>query len=401
MRVILVSLAFAFPSLSVASEYISQPVTASQLSISALQINPITETFTPKPRRKTKLDYTVWDEFLTKTVLPTGASTRQFAKGLREQTGTRIPSGHESKLKLEGNKIILSRFTKAHKKWISDYRYGLESMATEQDITTFEKSEQLAFWINLHNAALIETLALNYPLRKPSEFMVPEHNALLHDAKIITIRNTPLSLRDIREKIVYAHWTDPKVFYGFGLGDIASPTLQNQAYTSGNVETLLSEGAREFTNSLRGYRSGKVSKLYNDISKFYFKDFEKDLAAHFNTYMRDDVKAELAEYGIQGTSKYEKHIADLTGGTGARVSSLNLTSYQVSGGRLGRVSVGGETSDSNAVASNITESGLRQMHGAIGSFAVALSDKTRTLEKMGLSDNGTVIIEDFETPSED
>ncbi len=334
------------------------------------------DAFIPRPTRNTGIGHTVWSSFLEKTVVVTGQSTRQYAKSRSMRTGTRLAFGHTSRLRLEGNKVYFSKFTDAHQAAIGNYRQQLVDIANKHDITSFPKDEQLAFWYNLHNAVLIETIAANYPLKKPSEFILKDQNRLLHDAKLLNIKGQALSLRDIREKIVYRNWTDPKVIYGFTLGDIGSPSIQQEAFTSDNTDKLLTKSATEFTSSLRGYRGGKVSQIYKDVQSFYFPSFEKDLMRHYNQHMRGDVKDELSEYGIEETARYEDDIMDLVGGSGEarQFSNMSMT------GQRG-----------NSVPAHL--------QGTAVEFTQEIRLKFVELKKMNLLEEGDVTIEDIPTES--
>ena len=126
----------------------------------------------------------------------------------------------------------------------------LERISGELDIAALPRNEQLAFWFNLHNAAMLEAIAREWPVRQPREIMVD--GVPLDDAQFLTVRGIAMSLRDIRENIVFANWRDPKVIYGFWRGEIGGPALEREAYTGANVNSLLDIAAQDFVNSLRG-----------------------------------------------------------------------------------------------------------------------------------------------------
>jgi len=140
----------------------------------------------------------------------------------------------------------------------------------------------------------------------------------LDQAKIINIQGTPLSLKDIREKIVYANWKSPDVIYGFFTGTIGSPSIQAYAYTAANVRKLLDRNAVEYTNSLRGFRrfgeTRYISSLYKSVNNFYFRDFNNDVAKHFSDHMRAEIYADYAQGGKLNTAIKDAYIADLVNG---------------------------------------------------------------------------------------
>ena len=261
-------------------------------------------------RREHRIDYTHWDEALGWMVIPMGPSIRQGAPRVDPITGTRRITGHESRYRLEGNRVAFSFLTPEIRQALSEYRADLERVGTELDLTSLPRNEQLAFWLNLHNVAMIEALSKHYPLTEPEEFG-------LDDAKLVTVDGVALSPRDIREKIVYPNWRDPKVIYGFWRGTIGGPSIQRLAYTGGNVDALLALSGEEFVNSLRGVEawggSLRVSRIYAEAAPFYFSD-DASLRAHLTRFAADDVRELLSKNAGTGYNSFESDLADLSRG---------------------------------------------------------------------------------------
>jgi hypothetical protein len=213
------------------------------------------------------------------------------------------------------------------------YREELQAIGDTIPIHTLPRNEQLAYWFNLHNVALLEQLSREWPLREPREVMLD--GVPLDDARFITVQGVSMSLRDIRENIVFAHWRDPKVIYGFWRGEIGGPALQPAAFSGQNVASLLDLSAGEFVNALRGTekRGGTlhVSKFYTEVAPFYFPDFVTDLRAHLEIYAEDEVGAILAETTGAEASISETVIADMAGGS----RGANYLAGSASGSRPG------------------------------------------------------------------
>lgn len=266
-----------------------------------------------------RIDYAHWDEALGWFVIPMGPSMRQTAGRVVPATGTRFVYGHQSRLRLEGNRVAFSFMNPRILNALTAYRKDLEQIGSTLEISKLPRNEQLAYWINLHNVAVIEAIALQYPMRQPSRKRFGTNGATLQDAKLVTINGIELSPRDIREKIVYPNWKDPRVIYAFWRGDIGGPTIQRNAFTGANVDFLLSLGAEDFVNSLRGVESWggqlRVSKIYQEAEPFYFPDKEV-LRAHLSKFARDDVKKIIAKRTRIGFNRYEDDIADMLYGQG-------------------------------------------------------------------------------------
>ncbi|MEL6486448.1 MAG: DUF547 domain-containing protein, partial [Pseudomonadota bacterium] len=263
------------------------------------------------------IDYEIWDYALKQMVVWMGPSLRQRpAVSAQSIDRGRIRTGHNSRFRTEGSLVAFSRMDRSAIASFTEYRQELEQVGDTLDITTLPRNEQLAFWFNLHNVAMVEQIAINWPMREPRSFEVD--GVPLNEARFITIRGVAMSLRDIRENIVYANWKDPRVIYGFWLGEIGSPSLEPAAFTGGNVNSLLSIKAEEYINSLRANeKRGKilhVATLYEDVSRFYFPDFNADVRAHMAEFANEDVAKLLERTSEMKASIREWDIADMSGG---------------------------------------------------------------------------------------
>ena len=278
----------------------------------------ILDRYAPNPSRGSTINYELIDEALDVVVFNAGPSTRRPAPRLEAGVGSRQRKGHDSRFRLEGNKIFFSQFDDATETAISDYRQSLEAIGRSVDITTLARNEQLAYWINLHNLVVIDEISQRYPTRFPRRLKIGEERAAFHDAKLIDLGGPEkLSLRDVRE-IVSTHWSDPRVIYGFFRGDVGGPSIRSQAYTGANVGERLDRQAREFVNSLRGVSSGRtkayVSEIYDEARPHHFADWPGALRAHLREHADEEVTAILDKTTGIAFGQYDERIADLAGG---------------------------------------------------------------------------------------
>jgi len=277
--------------------------------------------FTPRPQSKKRtLDYSIWDEALEKVVIDLGPSTRLRADSARPSIGTRFVRGHKSAYRLEGSRFTFEFITDDYAQGLTDYRMDLQDVATKYDITTFPKEEQLAFWLNLYNVATIEKIADSYPVQRPDsiKIKIKDQKYTLDEAPFITISGVTLSLRDIRENIVYKNWDNPLVIYGFFRGEVGGPSLQKYAFTGADVNLMLTQNADDFVNSLRGFNLGfstrNVSEIYQEAAPYFFPNFETDLEKHLKLYANEEVGAEVSKPLPFRIERYDNMIADLSGG---------------------------------------------------------------------------------------
>lgn len=327
--------------------------------------------FTPRPSTNIRLDFSIWDEMLKEMVYYTGPSLRQRASRPEPLVGSRQVFGHTSPYRLEGNRVLFEELGPEFSAIIGDYIIDLVEIGNNLDLQSLPRDEQLAYWLNLHNALVIKAIADDYPVGSPST-LTDDTGREFHDILRITINGTPLSLRNIRQDIVYQNWSNPLVIYGFFHGDIGSPSIQRKAYSGKDIQNTLSFSADEFANSLRGFmafgKTARISRHYDDAAPYYFQNFDSDVRAHFASLMKPDVKEQLDKTNNPlKLARYEDAIADLTKGEANRGNYSQISSSNSTGG-----------------PPSILDRALREQ-----------SDKFRRIRKRGLF--GTVTIEDIQT----
>lgn len=266
----------------------------------------------------TKLDFSVWNTALGWFVLRMGPSLREHAPAPDRMTGSHLTFGHDSPYRLEGNRVAFSLMTNDMRKVVSEYRRELEALPDTVPIARLGRNEQLAYWINLHNAAMIEQLAAAYPVKSPDFVRIDGSSLALDETKFITVSGVRMSPKDIRTKIVYPNWRDPQVMYGFWHGEIGGPSISRRAFTTDNLSQELGDAAREFVNSLRGtQRSGDrllVSEIYAEAAPFYFRDWPAAVRAHLMKYAEPAVSKLVQSTGPVHATLSEHDIADLSKG---------------------------------------------------------------------------------------
>ena len=295
---------------------VSQTLETSALTHTQKDISDI---FKPNPSDNTHLDFQIWSDWLVANVFFMGPSRRVLSKSRLSPSarvsGSRFIQGHRSRNIFEGNKVPYGTLHPDHKAFLADYQADLETLSTTLDITTLSRNDQLAYWFNLHNVALINNIAAQSLIRRPNRITpIKGSSETLQDAKIVTVAGHKLSLRDIREKIVYPNWQDSVVIYGFHTGVLGSPNISITAFDAENVRSILEYNAGEFTNSLRGYKDGKISSLYKEVSPYFFDNDEAEIRAHFKRFQRPELFAELSSYEKLKWQKPNNEVADLAGG---------------------------------------------------------------------------------------
>jgi len=262
-----------------------------------------------------RVDYEAFTMILNSVVLDVGHSNRRPAGRQLRITGSRLSPESNSVYRYEGNRVALHLFEDIHDETISEYRAELEALPQQVALSELSRNEQLAYWLNLHNLVIIDLLQERYPLRRIDREDID--GVPLLDAPVVTVDGVTMSLNDIRLRVVAEHWDDPRIIYGFFLGAIGGPSLQDDAFSGARVWTQLESNAREFVTSLRGVdslgRQPRISPLYEDFAVLF--DSPDALKAHLRTFANTDVRAHID--AIEGAPEYLRfdwNVADMTNG---------------------------------------------------------------------------------------
>lgn len=273
------------------------------------------------------IKYDDWDLLLSSAVLDVGLSDRRPAgrTAIRE-TQTRIRHGNYSKTAYEGNRVLFNKFKQAHKDNLLAIRRDLEAVPDFIPLENFSKNEQLAYWLNLHNVAVILEVANEYPIKRVKRLHAGRTS--VWDNKTMSIGGVATSIKDIEEHVV-SNWNGPLVLYGFYMGAIGGPNIRDHAFTGDNVVKSLRENAIEFVNSLRGFKlwsgQGRVSDHYQ-IGAHYFPNFDEDIKKHMLAYASADTRRDLLKAGSFRIKNYDWGISDLKNGDTYMGGNFNTSS---------------------------------------------------------------------------
>lgn len=165
-------------------------------------------------------------------------------------------------------------------------------------VTSLERPDQFAYWVNLYNAVTLDVVLDAYPVKSIRDIDISP--GLFSNGpwgkKLVTVEGTPLSLDDIEHKILRPVFKDPRVHYAVNCASIGCPNLQQQAFRPRDLEAQLEEAARAFINSPRGVKlqAGQIraSKIYSWFKQDFGED-ENEILNHLNKYAAPELKAKL------------------------------------------------------------------------------------------------------------
>lgn len=207
------------------------------------------------------------------------------------------------------NLVDYPQLTKADKDTLDHYI----SRMSHININTYNRNEQLAYWLNLYNALIVKIVASYYPIDTVQDLSISPglFSVGPWGANVVTIAGTQLSLDDIQNRIIRAIWNDPRTHYATNDGAIGSANLSKVAYQGETIDQQLNQAASTYINSLRGIQviEGKliVSKMY----AWYIDDFggnESSLIQHLLIYANEPLRNQLKQINLINSFIYNWHL---------------------------------------------------------------------------------------------
>jgi hypothetical protein len=184
---------------------------------------------------------------------------------------------------------------------------------TAIDITSYNRDEQLAFWLNLYNALTVQIVANYYPITSIEEINISPGLFSIGPwgKKLITINNTMLSLDDIQNRIIRPIWNDPRTLYATNNASIGAANLSKKAYRGATIETALNEAAFAYINSLRGVQVIEGMLIVSKVYDWFQEDFggaQQDVITHLKQFAKEPLQSQLRHVNDIENYMYNWHL---------------------------------------------------------------------------------------------
>lgn len=209
----------------------------------------------------------------------------------------------------EPARLAYGEVTAADRKNLDDYINTLQAIRPQ----TLPQAAQMAYWINLYNAATVRLVVENYPVSSITKIKSGLFSFGPWDRELLTVDGQRLSLNDIEHRILRPIFQDPRIHYAVNCASIGCPSLAAQAYTAENLESLLENAARTYVNHPRGVRIDGDRLIVSSIYVWFKDDFGGDDAsviAHLQRYASTDLKRGLARHNRITKHEYDWSLND-------------------------------------------------------------------------------------------
>lgn len=199
----------------------------------------------------------------------------------------------------------------------------LAALAAVDPVTfsSWQDSEQMAYWINAYNAFALKAIAEHYPLsRRGIKGLAFPANSIWQIPGVWkklrrpAVGGVPKSLDDIEHGTLRKAFNEPRVHFALVCASVGCPPLRPEAYTAQKLESQLEDQTRRFLNDNRHGMTIRDKGIYvSRIFKWFGEDFEQ--------FATDEcrIRGRMREAGIAAfVARYrpDTEYGRLCGGTG-------------------------------------------------------------------------------------
>jgi hypothetical protein len=181
------------------------------------------------------------------------------------------------------DRVPYADVSSADRQALQDYLDRLQAV----EVSGLNRDEQIAYWINLYNAATVDLILDNYPVDSIRDLGEGIFSNGPWDDELLTVEGEALTLNDVEHRIVRPIWRDARIHYVVNCASIGCPNLQPVALTAENWDRVFADAAVQYITHPRGVRFDGRRLVLSSIYDWYVADFGGDLAG---------VKEHVADY---------------------------------------------------------------------------------------------------------
>ena len=225
---------------------------------------------------------------------------------------------------------LLAQYLEPHASGANRFDYGgLATSRTERaqlsaylarlsatPVSSLNRDEQMAFWINLYNALTVMVVADHYPVASIRDIDISPglFSTGPWDAELIEVEGEALTLNDIEHRILRPIWRDPRVHYAVNCASVGCPDLKPSAWAADTMDADLDAAARAYVNDPRGVGIDGDRIVVSSIYDWFVDDFggsETTVLAHLKAHAEPPLAAELGRIGRIDDTGYDWRLNNL------------------------------------------------------------------------------------------
>jgi len=218
-------------------------------------------------------------------------------------------SAHEGKSSKTPNHIAWDKLLHKHVNSTGDVDYRgfikdstllndyLHELAINAPNDMWPKTDQLAYWINLYNAATVKLITNHYPITSikdiGSGIQIPFINTPWK-IEFIKINNQIIDLDKIEHGIIRKEFEEPRIHLALVCAAKSCSSLRNEAYQGASLNEQLTNQAHIFLSDKTKNNISEDHIVISKLFKWYGGDFKKEttLIEYLNQYSPTPINKE-------------------------------------------------------------------------------------------------------------
>lgn len=144
---------------------------------------------------------------------------------------------------------------------------------SQEGFDSWPQPEQLAFLINLYNAATLQLIIDHYPVKS-----IKDIGGLLKgpwDQPVVRLFGRTITLNNLEHDILRKRYGEPRIHLALVCAAKGCPPLRREAYMGQRLDPQLDDQARRYLSSPAGLRIDRKGRtvFFSSIFKWYGEDF--------------------------------------------------------------------------------------------------------------------------------
>jgi Protein of unknown function, DUF547 len=184
-------------------------------------------------------------------------------------------------------------------------------------VGTYNRFEQMAYWINLYNALTVRLVLDHYPIASIRDIN-GEPRPLSGgpwDEGLVEIDGAPVSLNDIVHRILRPIFRDPRVHYALSCAALGCANLQPEPFRGDRLDHQLSKAAMAYVNDPRCISLENDELGLSSLYRWYREDFGGSDAAvihHLMGLANPSLAMSLQQFDRIGADGFDWRLNDAT-----------------------------------------------------------------------------------------
>ncbi len=188
------------------------------------------------------------------------------------------------------------------KKKLTTYLTQLQSI----DPRHYSKDEQLAYWVNLYNALVVNLVLTHYPIDSIKD--IGDGFTGPWNIELATITGMSITLNKIEHGILRPLWKENRIHYVINCASTGCPDLPIKSFASTNINKQLNAAAIRFVNQNKGVYVANNAITLSSIYKWFSVDFgssQSDILNHISEFALPSLKNDIERFSENIEFEYD------------------------------------------------------------------------------------------------